>query len=136
MLFASIGQLLAAAGAHLWPVKHRQAVYFDPQQTHLATLLLVGTSAYENHNNELYQATIKEIVLMMSEGRWKRGEIGWRMRQATLIAKCDSTPELFDKVIRVAQNIAHVTMLTTIALPWAPQPNTKLLTHTSLNSLS
>ena len=131
MVLAFVGLLVVGAGIFHWFVTRKKVTWTDPRQEHLATLLLVSTRAFDEQNRELYQAAIKEIVYIMSEERWERAEIEWRIRQALLIAKPDTTPEQFEKAICVAQNIARVTVHSADVLPWetrsfgrllAPQP--------------
>ena len=128
MTMVLIGLFAVTATAYYWAVSKRiaenaeKASAVDPQQQHLAALLLVSTSAFDNRNNELYQAAIKEIVYIMSDERWKRAEIEWRIRQAALIAKQDTTPEIFEKVTCIALNIARVTVRSAQVLPWEARP--------------
>ena len=128
MVSTLVGAVTAAA-ANYRPASRscRIPAFVDPNHQHLATLLLVSTVAFENRNRELYQAAIKAIVYLMSEERWKRLEIDWRMRQAISIAKSDSTPDLFEKLNCVAQNIARVTVHSVKALPWEDVPDRKLI---------
>jgi hypothetical protein len=118
MVLAFVGLLVVGAGIFHWFITRTKVTWTDPRQEHLATLLLVSTRAFDEQNRELYQAAIKEIVYIMSEERWPRAEIEWRIRQALLIAKPDTTPEHFEKAICVAQNIARVTVHSANLLPW------------------
>lgn len=127
MLILLIGVLVMGAGVYHWSASRKQTVWVDPNHQHLAALLLVSTSAFDDRNKALYQAAIKEIVYIMSEERWKRLEIEWRMRQALRIARLDSTPEIFEKVNCVAQNIARVTVHSAKALPWEGRPVGRLV---------
>ena len=122
MVMMLIGVLVVGAGVYHWSVSRKNTVWVDPNHQHLATLLVVSTSAFDDQNKELYQAAIKEIIYIMSEERWKRLEIEWRMRQALSIAKLDSTPEIFENINCVAQNIARVTVHSAKALPWEGRP--------------
>ncbi len=136
MVMTLIGLLILGAGVYHWSVSRKKVACADPKQQHLATLLLVSTSAVDDQNDELYQAAIKEIVYIMSEERWKRAEIEWRIRQAALIAKRDTTPEIFEKVNCVAQNIARVTVHSVKVLPWETLPFSRLVEQAPSNSLS
>jgi hypothetical protein len=129
MVMMLIGVLVMGAGVYHWSASRKKTVtvWVDPNHQHLAALLLVSTSAFDDRNKDLYQAAIKEIVYIMSEERWKRLEIEWRMRQALRIAKQDSTPEIFEKVNCVAQNIARVTVHSAKALPWERRPVGRLV---------
>jgi len=122
--------VVVGAGFYYWWAARRDAVLAEPRQHYLATLLLVGTNALANRNNDLYQATIKEIVRLMSDEAWERPEIEWRLRQAILIAGQDIAPEICEKVTCVSQNIARWTVHNSNFLPWETRPLIKLLAQT------
>jgi hypothetical protein len=130
MAVALIALLIVGAGLYYWSAARRNAVLAEPRQCYLATLLLVATNALTNRNDELYQATIREIVRLMSHEAWERPEIEWRLRQALLIAGEDVTPEISEKVSRVSQNIARWTVHNSNFLPWETRPFIKLLAQT------
>ena len=131
IVLSVLALLVAGAGAYYWSRSREDAAQAEPVQMHLATLLLVSTRAFDEQNYRLYQAVIKEIVYVLSEERWGRAEIEWRIRQALLIAKLDTTPENFENVSRVALNIARVTVHSPYLLPWESQPMGQLAAPTS-----
>jgi hypothetical protein len=133
-MMALIILLVTGAGLYYWYAARKTVVLPDPRQEYLATLLLVGTSAFSDRNSALYQATIKEILCLMSKECWERAEIEWRLRQALLMAKEDSTPETFEKVNSVGENIARWTVHSPKALPWEAGPYIKLLAQRHQNS--
>ena len=121
---------LLLAGAVCFWLRSRPEAQWEPKQQYLATLLLVATSALSAQNRELYQATLKEIICLMSREYWERPEIDWRISQAILIAKQQSSPETFQKVSSVGQNITHWTVHSPTLLPWEVQPLIRLLAQT------
>jgi hypothetical protein len=127
MTMTQVGRFMGAAGLGYWPAARKKQFLAHPKQKYLATLLLVCTNASINRNYELYEATIKEILCLMSKERWERAEIEWRMRQAILIAKEESSPEVFERVLCVGQKIARWTIRNPRALPWVVRPFIKLL---------
>ena len=130
MAVTLIALLIVGAGLYYWSAARKDAVLAEPTQWYLATLLLVGTNALTNRNNELYQATIREIVRLMSHEAWERPEIEWRLRQALLIAGEGVAPEICEKIGCVSKNIARGTVHNCKLLPWETRPFIKLLAQT------
>src|SRR5262245_14229104 len=131
MLIGLIFLLIGGAGLSFWYASRAKTPNVDPRKQDLSTLLVVSTGAMNYRNYELYQATIKEIIALMSKERWERPEIEWRIRQAVLIAEKDTTPEVFEKVYCVGQNIARWTVHSPNVLPWETRPFIKLLAQSS-----
>jgi len=100
-----VGLLIAAAGLYVWFAIRDALARTNATQKHLARLLLVCGRAFYDQNEELYAATIREIINVIREARWKRAEIEWKIRHALSIARGMSSPENFDKASRMAQTI-------------------------------
>jgi len=126
MIVVLFGLLLVGAGLVYW-LRTDEETLWEPKQQYLATLLVLATTAINARNHELYQATIKEIVCLMSRECWERPEVNWRLSQALLIAKEDAPAHLFEKVKCVSQNITRYTVHNPKVLPWEVRPFIKLL---------
>ena len=132
MVMTLVALLLVGAGLYHRSATRKNAAWAEPKQYYLATLLLVSTNAFNDRNIELYQATIKEIICLMSNEGWERPEIEWRLRQALLIANEEISPEVYEKVSCVGRNIARWTVHNSNLLPWETRPFIKLLAQTQL----
>jgi len=102
--------LAVAAGLYCWSATRKIMASTDPKHQHLARLLLVSANAFNDLNQELYKAAMREIVKVLCNERWGRAEIEWRIGQALLIVKRASPPENFEKVRRLGQNIIRATI--------------------------
>jgi hypothetical protein len=130
MTLIFIELVFAGAVLYFW-LWSKPEVLWEPKQQYLATLLLVATSASNAQNTDLYQATLKEIIRLMSREYWERQEINWRLSQALQIAKQETSTENFEKVRFVSQNITRWTVHSPTLLPWEVRPLIKLLAQTS-----
>jgi hypothetical protein len=100
--------LVFAAGLSILYVMRKRAAVAAARHRHLARLLLVSGNAFDDRNHELYAATMREIVNIMRNERWERSDIEWRILRALASAKAVTSPDLFEKASRLAQNIIQV----------------------------
>ena len=101
------GFVVTGAGSCLCLAIRRKIARATLRQKHLARLLLVSGVAFSDRNFDLYAATLREIESIMRHERWNPGDIKRRMQRALAFAQATSSPELFEKACRLADNIVR-----------------------------
>jgi hypothetical protein len=104
-----LGLLFVAGGLFFWFVIRKRLAATKLKQKHLAGLLLVSGSAFNDRNPELYAAAMREIANVMRSGRWGHTEIESRIQHALSIAQGTCSPDLFETANRLADNIIRIT---------------------------
>jgi hypothetical protein len=125
------GLLFLAGTLSLWLAWRTRTANANPTQKHLARLLVVCGRAFNDRNEELYLATIREIISTIRNERWGCAEIESRVRHALSIAKAASSLENFEKASRLAQNIMQASAQSAAAIASVPRPVSRLIARTT-----